>query len=601
MDENMTRWKRFIDRLPAVGPLHSVILESWYRSQAAEVEPQTDPVEFRQIPGDDLQRRLAENADWLAIARPHLEWLASALAQVPHVVYLTDRDGIVLHSLGDPLQIETFRLAPGFDWSERQMGTNGAGTALAADRPVAVVGAQHFIRAFADCTCTGAPIHTPDGAVVGAIDITTSVEDGSPERLALAAHAAYAIEREIAYRTKTEFLKQLEAVVEIAPCLIVVADPDGHIVLFNLACEALTGYRREEVLGKEICEQFVPPEWRSTVEARFIRSDPSELRQPHENPWRTKSGEERLIEWRCMVLPQRDQSGRCFLVGTGVDVTDRDQMEQELRKQAEELSQADGKKNEFLAMLAHELRNPLAPIRHGLQVLRLADKGSDVAERAQSIMERQVQQMMRLVDDLLDVSRINRGKLELRSERVDLRSVIRSAIDASRPLIGVGDHEVEAVLPSQPLPLNADPMRLNQVFCNLLNNATKYTERGGVICVTVERQGGDAVVGIRDTGIGIAQDNLAAIFDVFSQVGSTRERSQGGLGIGLALVRTLVEMHKGTVEARSEGIGKGSEFIVRLPLVIETPASLPSQPRRSTDTSEKPSCRILVVDDDPSG
>ena len=187
-------------------------------------------------------------------------------------------------------------------------------------------------------------------------------------------------------------------------------------------------------------------------------------------------------------------------------------------------------------------------------------------EQARSMMERQVGQMVRLMDDLLDISRITSGKMQLRKERVELAAVVQSAVEASRPLIEAQAHELTVTLPPEPVYLDADPTRLAQVFSNLLNNAAKYTEKGGHIWLTAERQGGEVVVSVRDTGIGIAAEHLPHIFEMFSQVDPALERSQGGLGIGLALVRGLVELHGGTVEARSGGLGMGSEFIVRLPV-----------------------------------
>jgi len=209
-------------------------------------------------------------------------------------------------------------------------------------------------------------------------------------------------------------------------------------------------------------------------------------------------------------------------------------------------------------------------------------------------MERQLGQMVRLVDDLLDVSRINQGKLELRTERIDLASVLSSAVETSRPLIEQMGHHLEVVMPGQPVIVEADLTRLAQVFSNLLNNAAKYSERGGRITLTAGRHGDDAVVSVRDTGIGIAADQLPRLFEMFSQVKSALERSQGGLGIGLSLVRRLVEMHSGQIDARSDGPGKGSEFVVRLP-VSESSGPKPQIDECTGET--KTGLRILVVDD----
>ncbi|HEX2224397.1 MAG TPA: GAF domain-containing sensor histidine kinase [Thermoanaerobaculia bacterium] len=230
------------------------------------------------------------------------------------------------------------------------------------------------------------------------------------------------------------------------------------------------------------------------------------------------------------------------------------------------LEQADRRKDEFLATLAHELRNPLAPIRNAVFILRFARSKAEAKEHALSIVERQVTHLIRLVDDLLEVSRITRGKLELRKERVDLSTVVRSAVETSRPLIDGACHELTVTLPAEPLVVEGDPVRLAQVIANLLNNAAKYTDGGGRIGLTVERDGHEATVTVRDNGIGISKEMLSRVFEMFTQADRSEHRSHGGLGIGLALVRDLVQMHGGRVEAHSAGSGQGSTFRVHLPL-----------------------------------
>jgi CheY-like chemotaxis protein/two-component sensor histidine kinase len=266
-----------------------------------------------------------------------------------------------------------------------------------------------------------------------------------------------------------------------------------------------------------------------------------------------------------------------------------------LRERADELAEAGRLKDEFLATLAHELRNPLAPIRNAVQSLGTEGLPEPGVKIARDVIARQVAVMVRLVDDLLDVSRISRNTLDLRKQRVELAAVVEGAVESSGPLIRQCGHELTVRLPPQPLHLDADPVRLAQVFSNLLNNAAKYTNRGGHIRLAAEREGSDAVVGVRDDGIGIPGDMLARVFDMFTQVDRSLERSQGGLGIGLTLVRRLVEMHDGSIEARSDGPGRGSEFVVRLPLILPPPEGPPqSEGPRAKALS---GCRILVVDD----
>jgi signal transduction histidine kinase/CheY-like chemotaxis protein len=267
-------------------------------------------------------------------------------------------------------------------------------------------------------------------------------------------------------------------------------------------------------------------------------------------------------------------------------------------QEAETLREADRRKNEFLATLAHELRNPLAPIRNAVEMLDDAPQESRVARMAQAMIKRQLGHMVRLVDDLLDVSRIAKGKLQLRRERIELTTVVESAVEESRPIIDAAKHRLTILLPLERIFLDGDPTRLSQVFSNLLTNAAKYTDSGGEICLSAERQGGEIVVSVRDTGIGIDARHLSGIFDMFSQVEPALSRSQGGLGIGLSLVKKLVELHGGTIVAHSDGPGRGSEFRVRLRVldVAAQPAPSPAdagceKPPRS------PKRRLLVVDD----
>lgn len=266
-----------------------------------------------------------------------------------------------------------------------------------------------------------------------------------------------------------------------------------------------------------------------------------------------------------------------------------------LRERADELAEVNRHKDEFLATLAHELRNPLAPIRNAVQYLGMDGLTEMDVKSGRDVISRQVTVMVRLIDDLLDVSRISRNKLDIRKQRVALASILESAVESSRPLIHECGHELTIRLPSEPVDLNADPIRLAQVFSNLLNNAAKYTKRGGQIWLTADREGSDAVVSVRDNGIGIPGDMLARIFEMFTQVDSSLERSQGGLGIGLTLVRRLLDLHDGTIEAHSNGLDQGSDFLIRLPL-IPPPQEAPPKSDGAKVTSLR-NCRILVVDD----
>ena len=281
--------------------------------------------------------------------------------------------------------------------------------------------------------------------------------------------------------------------------------------------------------------------------------------------------------------------------GTVADITDRKRGEEEREQLVANLREQDQRKDEFLATLAHELRNPLVPIRNGLQIMRLAKGDPEATEQVRSMMERQLGQMVHLIDDLLDLSRISRGKIELRKERIELVKAIQQAIEASQPAIKKADHELSIEFPPGPIHVDADLTRLTQVFSNLLNNAAKYTERGGRIRLTVQHLGAEAVVSVQDNGIGIPSDMLGHVFEMFTQVDRHLERSQGGLGVGLSIVQRLVQMHGGSVEARSDGHGRGSEFVVRLPVAL----SSVGDERSSQADPVYPTARrrILVVDD----
>ena len=311
-----------------------------------------------------------------------------------------------------------------------------------------------------------------------------------------------------------------------------------------------------------------------------------------------KTGEARWMAYKVLTLP--DAAGRPVAFATvSQDVTERKRLEENLRKLAADLSEADRRKNEFLAMLAHELRNPLAPISNAVRALRVGGHDEAALRSAPEMLERQVGHMARLVDDLLDMSRITRGRIELRKERVELAPIVDQAVDAVRALYKTMNHQLTVTLPLTPVHLNADPTRLAQVVGNLLNNACKFTDKGGHVWLTVEREGEQVVVRVRDNGIGIAAEHLPSLFEMFAQVDTSLERSRGGLGIGLTLVKTLVEMHGGTVHAHSDGPGRGSEFAVRLPILAATSRSI-SEPAVS-EPSQAAGRRILVVDDSEDG
>jgi signal transduction histidine kinase/ActR/RegA family two-component response regulator len=259
----------------------------------------------------------------------------------------------------------------------------------------------------------------------------------------------------------------------------------------------------------------------------------------------------------------------------------------------ETLKEADRRKDEFLATLGHELRNPLSPLLTSLYLLKQSGGSKRLLDDTVAVMERQVHFLVRMVDDLLEISRITRGVIDVTMQPLDLASIVDAAIESSRPFVEGGRHQLSLISPAEALIVEGDSVRLTQVFANLINNAAKYTDVGGHIWIDVRREEGDAVVTVRDDGIGIAPEHLSAVFDMFTQVNRSDRRTQGGLGIGLTLVRSLIAVHRGSVVARSEGIGMGTTFEVRLPLAHD------QQPRATEPTvlGPLPDCRVLVVDD----
>ena len=295
------------------------------------------------------------------------------------------------------------------------------------------------------------------------------------------------------------------------------------------------------------------------------------------------------------IRPLKNEQGEVTgAINCFYDITERKEAEEQLQEANVKLAESDRRKSDFLAMLSHELRNPLATIRSGLQVMRLTD--APAVNRVTALMERQVGHLVGLVDDLLDVNRISRGKIELHRGRIELATIVQTAVESARSLSERMGHELIVTLPSEPICVHVDPIRLVQVVGNLLNNACKFTEKGGRIRLSVEREGEQAVIRVRDNGMGIAADQLSPIFEMFTQADASMERSNSGLGIGLALVQDLVKMHGGTVEAQSAGLGQGSEFVVRLPVAVEAPPMRSAWPplKELANTTVR---RILIVDD----
>ena len=387
---------------------------------------------------------------------------------------------------------------------------------------------------------------------------------------------------------REELRSRLAAIVESSEDAIVSKSLDGVIQSWNKGAERIFGWTADEAIGRPITI-IIPQEYRQE-EAEFLSRLRRGLRIEHYDTVRVaKDG--RKVDVSLTISPVRDGEGR--VVGASKvarDITSRKQTETALRE-------ADQRKDEFLAVLAPELRNPLAPIQNCLDLIELGGADAEGLAKARSIMGRQVKQIVRLVDDLLEVSRINQGKIELRREPLDVSSIVLGAVETSRPAIEAGKHTLDVTLATEPLAVNGDPVRLGQVVSNLLNNSAKFTEPGGTLSVLVRREGGYAAIEVRDTGIGIEEAMLPRVFEMFAQAARPGRRSQSGLGIGLSLARSLVMLHGGHIDAKSEGLGKGSSFIVRLPLAREPVAAKAEARSAAWPSPPGGGKRVLVVDD----
>ena len=353
------------------------------------------------------------------------------------------------------------------------------------------------------------------------------------------------------------------------------------------------GYTREQIIGNPFweCPWWAPSAaLKERIKAASAQAATGRTFR-EEMPYVVADGSERMVD--LVILPIKDEAGRVvFLAPTGTDITDRKQAEQDRERLLRRLQEHDQQKNDFLATLAHELRNPLAAISNAVLLMSLTDAREHLDYSRQTI-QRQTSQLSRLVDDLLDISRINLGKIELRREILDATTILDSAARTVTPLIEERKHVLEMTIARGNLWVDADPTRLEQIVVNLLNNAAKYSENGGHIRLSVGHEGGDIVIRVKDAGIGIPPEKLPEMFQLFTQADQSSARSEGGLGIGLTIVKKLIEMHGGGIIARSEGLGKGSEFVVRLPAAKSAAAT----PTTTGPTAAGRTFRILIVDD----
>jgi PAS domain S-box-containing protein len=511
------------------------------------------------------------------------------LDTLPAGAYLCDADGLITYfndhavevwgrapALNDSVDrfCGSFRL---FAIDGRPLRHDECWMALALKNGQAYLGQEILIErpdgARRTVLAHASPLYGDAGQLAGAVNVLVDISDRN------AAEQARAM---------------LGAIVESSDDAIVSKTLDGIIQSWNSGAERLFGFRADEAIGRPITI-IIPPERLHEEQDILSRLCRGERIDHFETRRLAKDG--RLLEISVTISPVRDSSGR--IIGASKiarDISAQKNSEAALVAMKNALQDADQRKDEFLAMLAHELRNPLAAICNSLQLLSLDDSLSAPSAKVRDIMEQQTKLMMHLVDDLLDSSRISRGKIELKREPIDLASVVAGAVHTAKPFLEAAGHRFAASLPSTPIILDADGMRLSQVLGNLLCNAAKYTPPSGQVWLTARRTLEGVEISVRDDGIGIEPDKLPHVFDMFMQANSSKSRSYSGLGLGLALAKKLVELHGGQIEGRSAGEKEGSEFIVRLP---EALICTPTRPRasRAKITQVQSPRRILVVDD----
>jgi PAS domain S-box-containing protein len=589
-------WERWILFLAASGLVNVLIM--LMRDARRELEARAREAEQRQ---NELEEQLIERERARAERERLIEELETERARfnaiiehMPAGVLLAEApDGRIImsnpqverilgHAAPSSSDVESYQDWMNYDVNGRRV--RGRESVLASTIQGQIVTGQEILYHRGDgrdawVSISGAPISDAGGSILGGVILITDIDKEkraserlriNQERLNLAQKATRAIGFEWNIQTDE------------------VIWPEGAEVLFGLGPGRLGGtyadwrncLHPEDASRAEQDLRRVIADGEGSFEFRVIWPD----------------GSVRWIQARAKVF--FDEAGKpSRMIGIDIDVTERKQMEESLRRQTMALQEADRRKDEFLATLAHELRNPLAPISNSIRILELRGNDPQAVARTREVMERQVRQMTHLVNDLLEVSRIGQGKIRLERAPVDLADVIATAVEACRPLVEAHHHTLTISLPERPVRVEADSARLAQVLSNLLNNAAKYTEDGGRIDLTVEQSRGDAVIRVRDNGIGIAPERLPTIFDMFEQIEGAADRSHGGLGIGLTLARRLVEMQGGKIEAHSAGLGKGSEFVTRLPALAEPQTEPAPEPKEGLPTPPGGRRRVMIVDD----
>jgi PAS domain S-box-containing protein len=523
------------------------------------------------------------------------EFFGATLNSLPHEIAVIDRAGVIL-AVNEP-------------WKRFARENNAASGAvsvganyLAASRAAAVSGdayaravtegLESLLRGESSVFTTEYPCHAPNEEHWYMMHAARA--DCAPAAVVIS-HTEIT-ERKRAEEALRESEERFASFMQYLPGLAWIKDAQGRYCYVNDAAARAFQKPAQEIYGRTDKDIFD-----HDTAAQFQRNDETALKSDKGLivVEALKHDDGLVHDSLVSKFAIRGANGAAkWIGGVAIDITERVQAEEKLRSVSEKLLEADQRKDEFIAMLAHELRNPLAPIRDAVHVLR-HDPDALTSTRGLtllSIIERQGQRLIRLVDDLLEVSRITRGKIELKRQLIELTDVLRDAIETAQSVIERGGHDLHVELPTEPLVLDADPVRLEQVFINLLNNAAKYTDHGGAIWLSAQRRGEEAVITVRDSGFGIPAEMLPHVFDPFTQVDRSLGRAQGGVGIGLALVKGMVELHGGRVEAHSEGLGCGSAFVVTLPALSRNVTKASEEPTKVTGV-RTPS-RILVIDDD---
>ncbi len=552
----MKRLRDFEEYSVQLPGLRQLIVDSWRRCQAAGLDPSN--TQWRKIENSDLVRRLEQNQLLIETAKPHLGSLAQSMAGLPYAACLTDAEGIVLFALSSGPSTP-YTIWPGCDWSEAAIGTNGAGTAIAAGQPVAIVGREHYTQAWGRWTCTGAPVHGPDGSVIAAIDASTTECGGSDERLLMVAEAARLIESEYTQRlhpdkSAIQLVGAVARVFELAQ--VTVRELDGTIRFWN--AERLYGWNTRETIGK-VSHQLLARKFPLPLDEinRMLLRDGFWTGVVEDS---AKNGQRVIVRSDWALL--RDRNGTLIgVVETNIDIT-------ELGTGYRRLEEHNRRKDEFLSILAHEIRNPLAAITSAREVLETALGKEQLQGELLALIERQVSHLSRLADDLIDLQQISKGKFDYRPEPVQLSTIIRCAFEIAQPKIDARRHQFTLAIPEDEIWLSGDRVRLTQAIANLLDNAAKYTPEGGRISMAAELNQSRIIIRVSDNGAGLPSELLPGIFELYTQSSArkTGKSSAEGLGVGLALVKSIILMHGGEVEASSHGLDQGSEFVVQLPI-----------------------------------